>query len=315
MSTPSAASADVGATGNRKGVYLSRPLDNLAIAGAALCCALWGGNAVAVKSVVGEVPPIGLAMIRFVISIPVIAWIASRTAARYRIRRDSWWLVPIHGLFLAIQVSSFNWGTSYGQAGRSSVFINVHPLVVTPLSVWLLGERIGWRAMVGLLSAFAGVIVLMAGRLMAGGDPRADVIVFGSGCLFGVQSVFQKWTYKRIAPATLLLWQTPCAIGFCLLGTGLLESGQEWNIDSAGAWAIAYQGLAVSGVCFSVWSILLGRYEAARLAALGFMTPLFGISLGTLIQGDPVTSSLIVGAAMVGAGVYFTAADKTARRP
>lgn len=292
----------------------SRPLDSLAIGGAALCCALWGGNAVAVKAVVGEIPPIGLAMIRFAISIPVIAWIASRTSARFRIRRESWWLIPIHGLFLAVQVSSFNWGTSYGQAGRSSVFINVHPLVVTPLSIWLLGERVGWRALFGLFSAFAGVIVLMAGRLMAGGDPKADIIVFGSGCLFGVQSIFQKWSYKQVAPATLLLWQTPWAIAFCLIGTMWLEPAEPWRIDFNGAWAIVYQGLAVSGVCFSVWSLLLGRYEAARLAALGFMTPLFGITLGTLIHGEPVTSSLIVGACMVGAGVYFTAVDKTVRK-
>lgn len=289
---------------------VSRPLDGLAIAGAMLCCALWGGNAVAVKSVVGEVPPLGLAGIRFMISLPVIAWVASRTAGKFRIRRENWWLVPIHGLILAIQVSSFNWGTSHGQAGRSSVFINVHPLVVTPLSVWLLGERIGWRAVAGLFSAFGGVIVLVAGRLMAGGDPKADVIVFCSGCLFGAQSVFQKWTYKKIPPATLLFWQTPFAILTCLTATVIFESHAPWNIDSAGALAIAYQGLFVSGVCFSVWSLLLGRYEAARLAALGFMTPLFGISLGTLIHGEPITTSLIGGAALVGFGVYLSAADK-----
>lgn len=288
----------------------SRPLDGLAIAGAVLCCALWGGNAVAVKSVVGEVPPLGLAGIRFIISLPVIGWVASRTSGKFRIRRENWWLVPIHGLILAIQVSSFNWGTNLGQAGRSSVFINVHPLVVTPLSVWLLGERIGWRAVAGLVSAFAGVIVLMAGRLMAGGDPRADLIVFTSGCIFGVQSVFQKWSYKKIAPATLLFWQTPFAITTCFILTFIIESDAPWNIDRAGALAITYQGLAVSGVCYTVWSLLLGRYEAARLAALGFMTPLFGISLGTLIHGEPITSSLIIGAAMVGFGVYLSAADK-----
>lgn len=285
-------------------------MDALGIAGAVLCCALWGGNAVAVKSVVGEVPPIGLAAIRFIISIPVIAWIASRTSGKFRIHRDHWWLVPIHALFLAAQVSSFNWGTSHGQAGRSSVFINVHPLVVTPLSVWLLHEKVGWKALTGLFSAFLGVLILVGGRLMAGGDPKADVIVFCSGCLFGVQSVFQKWTYKRIAPATLLCWQTPLAVFFCLIGTVIFESNAAWNIDRNGAIAIAYQGLAVSGVCFSVWSLLLGRYQAARLAALGFMTPLFGISLGTLIHAEPITTSLIFGAAMVGFGVYLTAADK-----
>jgi drug/metabolite transporter (DMT)-like permease len=292
----------------------SRPLDALAIAGAILCCALWGGNAVAVKAVVGDVPPIGLAGIRFCISIPVIGWIASRTPNKFKIQRKHWWLVPIHGLFLAAQVSTFNWGTSHGQAGRSSVFINVHPLVVTPLSVWILHEHVGWKALTGLASAFSGVIVLVAGRLMAGGDPKADVIVFCSGCLFGIQSVFQKWCYRKVAPASLLFWQTPIAILICFLGTTVFESEAEWKVSQSAVLAIMYQGLAVSGVCFSVWSLLLGRYEAASLAALGFMTPLFGISLGTWIHAEPVTSSLILGAALIGFGVYLTAIDKRKRK-
>ncbi|MFM7129980.1 MAG: EamA/RhaT family transporter, partial [bacterium] len=61
-------------------------------------------------------------------------------------------------------------------------------------------------------------------------------------------------------------------------------------------------------------SLLLGRYEAARLAALGFMTPLLGISLGTMIHGEPITTSLIAGAALVGFGVYLSAADKVRKK-
>lgn len=288
----------------------SRALDGFAIAGAVFCCALWGGNAVAVKQVVGDVPPMGLAGFRFCISLPMIALVVSRTPQRFRIPRQHWWLIPIHGLFLAVQVSTFNWGTSHGQAGRSSVFINVHPLVITPLSVWILHEHVGWKALAGLFSAFSGVIVLVAGRLMAGGDPKADVIVLCSGCIFGFQSVFQKWCYRKVAPASLLFWQTPFAIVLCFLGTAIFESESEWNVDQSAMIAIAYQGLAVSGLGFSLWSLLLGRYEAASLAALGFMTPLFGISLGTWIHGEPVTSSLILGATMIGFGVYLTAIDK-----
>ena len=94
----------------------------------------------------------------------------------------------------------------------------------------------------------------------------------------------------------------------------MFESQAEWKVSQSAVLAILYQGLAVSGVCFSVWSLLLGRYEAASLAALGFMTPLFGISLGTWIHAEPVTSSLILGAALIGFGVYLTAIDKRKRK-
>ena len=39
----------------------TRPLDLAGVAGVVLCCALWGGNAVAVKFSVPDFPPVGCA--------------------------------------------------------------------------------------------------------------------------------------------------------------------------------------------------------------------------------------------------------------
>ena len=56
-----------------------------------------------------------------------------------------------------------------------------------------------------------------------------------------------------------------------------------------------YQGLAVSGVCFGVWMVLLRRYPAGRLATVAFLTPLFGVALGHALRGEALTVSLVGG--------------------
>ena len=37
-------------------------------------------------------------------------------------------------------------------------------------------------------------------------------------------------------------------------------------------WAVILAGLATSGLCFSLWLILLSRYPAGRLATIAFLT-------------------------------------------
>ena len=67
------------------------------------------------------------------ISLPVVALVCLQGKARlwpdFRSRATAW-LLLLHGTLTAIQIGTFNWGTSHSEAGRSSIFINIHTLVV-----------------------------------------------------------------------------------------------------------------------------------------------------------------------------------------
>ena len=104
-----------------------------------LCCALWGGNSVAVKFAISPegLPAFGCAAMRFVLCLPILLFTVFARGAKLEFKREDAWLYLTHGLITAVQIGSYNWGTSHSEAGRSSVFINVHPLVVAPMA-WLL---------------------------------------------------------------------------------------------------------------------------------------------------------------------------------
>lgn len=284
-------------------------LDARGVAGAVACCAVWGGNAVAVKYAISEshLPPAGCAGLRFAISLPIVALVCYRIGRSVRVPRSLWWLLLIHGLFAAVQIGTFNWGTSHSEAGRSSVFINVHPLVVAPLGWLLLGEHLGAMGTAGLVSAAIGVVVLLSRPLLLGGGLTGDLVVLGSGLLFGVQTIVQKLTFPKIAPTTLLLWQSVIALPLTLGYSLIFEGADSYHFTTEALWGLAYQGLAVSGFCFSVWMILLKKYPAGQLATLAFLTPLFGVGLGTWLRGEPFTWTLGLGGALVGLGIYLVA--------
>jgi drug/metabolite transporter (DMT)-like permease len=289
-------------------------MDAAGLSAATLCCLLWGGNAVAVKYAISDagLPPVGGAGLRFLISLPVVALFCWKLGASFRVDRRYWWLLAVHGFLTAVQIGSFNWGTSRSEAGRSSVFINIHPLVVAPLAWLLLGERLGLRGILGLVSAAIGVAVMLARPLMLGGGLVGDVVVLASGLVFGVQAIAQKLTFPIIPPTTLLFYQSMIAIPLSFWYSAEFEGIDSYHFTTEAVIGLIYQGLFVSGMAFAVWMILLRRYPAGRLAAVAFLTPLFGIALGTLMRGEAFTLPLVIGASLVGAGIYLVTGEKLA---
>jgi drug/metabolite transporter (DMT)-like permease len=291
-----------------------RPLDALGIAGAVFCCALWGGNAVAVKFSVPDLPPFGCASFRFALGLPLIAIGCRMSGQPLWPKRDAWLLLLLNAAVTVIQIGSFNWGTEHSQAGRSSIFINVHPLIVAPLAWAFLREPMGWRGGLGLLSAAGGVVVLLSEKA-AGSGPHliGDLVVLASGLIFGAQTILQKKTFPVIPPATLLFSQSVLAIPIFLAVSGLGEGFSTYRFTTDAMLGVLYQGLAVSGICFTVWMLLLKRYPAGKLATLAFLTPFFGVGLGNLMRGERLTLALIGGGVLVAIGIYLVASDRTVR--
>ena len=289
-------------------------LDGLGVAASVICCLLWGGNAVAVKFAVPDFPPLGCAAIRFLFGLPIVAVVVRSTGASYQVARPLWGLLLLHGFLTAVQIGTFNWGTSHSEAGRSSVFINIHPLIVAPLAWFLLGERFGLRGLAGLTAAVTGVVILLSETLRSGGGFKGDLVVLGSGLLFGIQTIAQKKTFPYIPPTTLLFGQSILAAIITAVFSMLFEGPSAFHVTPRAVAGVLYQGLAVSGLCFALWMILLRRYPAGRLATVAFLTPLFGVGLGHMLRAEPLTVSLLAGGVCVGLGIFLVASDRTARK-
>jgi drug/metabolite transporter (DMT)-like permease len=294
-----------------------RPLDFAGVAVMIFCCALWGGNSVAVKFANGDtaLPPLGCAALRFVISLPIVALFCYQGGTGFLPARRDWWLLLINGAFTALQIGTYNWGTAHSEAGRSSVFINIHPLITVALARLVLGEHLGTRGMLGLVASVFGVSIILARQFRGGGGLDGDLVVLASGLIFAIQTIVQKLTFPRIPSRTLLFGQTLIALPITLIGSLVTEGTASYHFTRPAIWGLLYQGLLSSGLCFSLWMILLNRYQAGRLATIAFVTPVFGLTFANLFRGDPLTTPLLIGGGLVGLGIYLVASGRIAPSP
>ena len=74
--------------------------------------------------------------------------------------------------------------------------------------------------------------------------------------------------------------------------------------------ALLYQGIIVAGFCFITWISLLRHFSASRLSAFGFLTPVFGVFLSSLLLFEKLSLGLLMSMILVGAGIIFVNQDK-----
>jgi drug/metabolite transporter (DMT)-like permease len=126
-----------------------------------------------------------------------------------------------------------------------------------------------------------------------------------------VQTVAQKLTFPKIEPPTLLFAQSVLAVPAFLAYSAAFEGFGRYRFDAESVGGLVYQGLAASGLCYTLWFALLRRYPAGRIATVAFLTPIFGVAFGTLLKGEPLTWPLAVGGGLVGLGIYLVASGRS----
>ena len=84
-----------------------------------------------------------------------------------------------------------------------------------------------------------------------------------------------------------------------------VNAGEAWTHPSTYPIAsLVFRGLG-RGFTYLAWYALVQRYSANRLAAVTFLTPLFGVAAGYLILDEPLTPRFLTAVAMVTLGTLL----------
>jgi drug/metabolite transporter (DMT)-like permease len=61
----------------------------------------------------------------------------------------------------------------------------------------------------------------------------------------------------------------------------------------------------VAFASYLAWFWLMRRHPAPLLSAFTFLAPLFGVAAGAAVLGEPVGPGLMIGAGLVGVGIWL----------
>lgn len=259
---------------------------------------IWGGNFVAVRIGVLEMPPIFFVSLRFacvfLLLVPFVSWPRGRL-------RD---LVVLSFFLGTLHFALTFTASRYIEAGTMAIVSQLQAVFAALLARLWFNERLKALGWTGMAIALAG-IVLIAGEPAVGvGLWALPVAVLG---YFG-NALYQAHLkrVKSLAPNELNCWVSLLIVPQTLALSLALEHDQ-WeairDISWIGFGALFYQVIPMVMISYWVWYRLLYRYPLTRVAPFQMLMPVFGMLAGTLLLSEPLTTLKVIGGAATVIGV------------
>ena len=209
----------------------------------------------------------------------------------------------------ALHTVLLNIGTQLSIASRSTIFFALYPVFTVIFGhFWLPDDRLSARKILGILSAFGGVIAAIASNLRGGGTLEyliGDLIGTLDACLFGLRVTFTKVFVQDIYPHRLLVWLLGLDIPCFWVLIYLFERGKPNALTLASGAGMLYQGWILTGFCFLALTSVLRKYKASKLVVFSFFLPISGVAFSNLLLGDELPLSVLAGTALVTVGIYL----------
>ncbi len=275
---------------------------------------IWGGSFAATKYALAQAEPSLILCMRLAMTLPVLA--AGCAAAR-ELRLPTAHEALILGL-LGFQGIFFHQGIQAvamktAGAGNANWMMVASPAVVAVLGWLFLKEKISRRAAAGLVLASAGVaLVLAAGTVKETAESASfgswgDWLMLASVLNWGVYLVISRRLLKYdMSPSFSIFWELVFASFFAFIAT--LAGGTDYSVIphfTAGTWtAIIFLGALSSGLAYLFWYKALAAIPAAKLTVYQFLQPVAGMVISNLLLGERYTIWLVIGAAMITAGIW-----------
>ena len=285
-------------------------LDSLAVSLLLACCLFWGLQQLLIKTIVGEVPPLWQATLRFVGATALLwLWCTARGVRLF----DKDGTLPaglLAGALFAAEFACIYLGLRDTAASRLTVFLYTSPFVVALLLPrFVPSEKLRPVQWAGLVLAFAGVALAFSEGFTGPGGARqlrGDLLALAAGTLWGLTTLVIRSTKMATAAAEKTLFYQ-VAVTALLAPLLSLALGERWSFSySAWAWtSLALQTVIGAFASYLAWMWMLRHYPATKLSSFTFLTPLFALVLGVVWLGEHLTAQLIVALTGVAVGIVL----------
>ncbi|MCE5979127.1 DMT family transporter [Pseudomonas sp. JR33AA] len=249
----------------------------------------------------GAIDPVSFTMVRLA-SGALFLLLLIRLRNPVHTMGGSWW----GGL--ALFLYAFLFSTAYLQLGAGvGALLLFGAVQITMFGfAWYRGEHITVRMLVGMLIAFAGLLVLLLPGVSA--PPLASALLMAlSGVAWAVYTLLGKGSPRPLADtAGNFARSLPCLV--LLLPMLLLGAGP--HLTPLGLLYALGSGVLASGAGYAVWYGVVRQVSAQQAATLQLSVPVIAALGGVALIGEPVSLRLLIACVVVLGGIALALAPR-----
>jgi O-acetylserine/cysteine efflux transporter len=282
-----------------------KPVD-LAIALAIML--MWGMNFVMAKIGLHHWPPIFFVMLRFaLVAAFLLPFVRLPKGRMLQIFALSVVLGTLHFPMMFTAMAELD-------AGTTAVLVQLQVPFAALLAHFIFKDRLGWRSIVGMALAFAGVLLITGEPRMFGHMFAVGLVVIAA-FMFAIANIQMKKLGDvdgNALNAGIGLFAAPQLLAISLaLESGQLEAMREVTWEAMGA--LLYQVVIMVIISYALWYRLLRKYSVSQVMPLTLLLPILGVASGALLLDEPMSWQKSVGGLLTVLGVGVIVIRRGAR--
>lgn len=207
------------------------------------------------------------------------------------------------GLLYTAQSQCYFTALMHASSGLVGLLLYIYPVLVTLIALAFGWERLDRRMLVLLLTAIAGLAIMLGGNLQ--GRPLGIALGILAASIYAVYITIG----GRITQNTDPLAATLVVMATAALGNGSFALASGDPLPAGGMAWLAIAAIALFSTVIAIGTFLIGIkvIGPARASIISTLEPVVTIFLGVVFLGESVSPQQLVGGAMVLAAVALLA--------
>ena len=274
-----------------------------------LAIIFWGTSFVATKTLLLEIKPVTIIILRLLIASVLLTTIAISTKRNFSINLKS------HGwiLILALVAVFHLWiqvtGLQYTTASNTGWIIGTAPIFMAIMGLIFYKEKITFPGLSGIMLALVGLLLLFGkGDITNIGllENKGDLLVLGSAFTWGVYSMVNKKISLTYSPLmTILYLFLMMAVIIIPFNLNSETINSVVHLSQTGWGLILFLGLFCSGVAYVIWAQALRDMESAKVGAFLYLEPLVTVAAAAFFLKEEITLLIVISGLLITIGVFL----------
>jgi len=262
---------------------------------------VWGSTFLGIAVALRSFTPWGVVAVRFTVA-SLLCLALGRFLGEERPSRAVAGHLAVSGaVMLGVCNAIVTWAELHVPSGLAAVLCAPVPIVIALLT--LRTEPLGARGWAGALLGLAGVVVLTAPERSEGASVGAAAGILVSTVLWAWATLHMKRHVSGGGPLTNAGIQMATAAAIALGGAGLTGGFLRAPLAADAVGAVLYLAVVGSCLAFTAFGVLTRLWPPARAGTYAYLNPAIAVFLGAALLGEPLGLRLVLGMAVLLAGV------------
>jgi drug/metabolite transporter (DMT)-like permease len=203
------------------------------------------------------------------------------------------------GVLLAVEIMIVIAAFARAGLAHSTAVLAATPILVTLLSIPLLGEHVGWRRWSAIVAGLAGVLLILKPDASGFLDPWLLLPVVCSA-MYAVYLIATRLVSRTDTPATSFFYTGVAgAVAATLIGPFFWSDLQGW--DRAWMGLLCITGMTGHYLVIRAYELV----DASAVQPISYLGLVYASLFGVFLYGETLTWNIVAGSAIVvGAGIF-----------